>query len=143
MRGMIVSLLILQQRRLTLRSGEGMGSSRCRGGEHAPKGLAARASTGYAGQPAAGSREELVRSFRCHNCQTSSLMAFALFFCAAPFLSTGLPLKSPCCTRHIAVWLRVGSSRLKPHSSNCAACGLSFLAAFNACRYASASGRCA
>ena len=26
-----------------------MGSSRCRGGEHAPNGLAARASTGYAG----------------------------------------------------------------------------------------------
>ena len=49
MRGMIVSLLILQQRRLTLRSGESMGSSRCRGGEHAPNGLAARASTGYAG----------------------------------------------------------------------------------------------
>ena len=63
-------------------------------------------------------------AFRCHNCQTSSWMAFALFFCAAPFLGTGLPLKSPCCTRHIAVWLRVGSSRLKPHSSNCAACGL-------------------
>ena len=50
MRGMIVSLLILQQRRLTLRSGESMGSSRCRGGEHAPNGLAARASTGYAGR---------------------------------------------------------------------------------------------
>ena len=65
-------------------------------------------------------------AFRCHNCQTSSLLAFALFFCAAPFLGSGLPLKSPCCARHIAVWLRVGSSRLKPHSSNCAACGLPF-----------------
>ena len=80
-------------------------------------------------------------AFRCHNCQTSSLLAFVLLFCVAPFLGTGLPLKSPCCTRHIAVWLRVGSNRLKPHSSNCAACGLPFLAAFNACRYASASGR--
>ena len=37
------------KKRITLRSGESMGSSRCRGGEHAPNGLAARASTGYAG----------------------------------------------------------------------------------------------
>ena len=41
-------------------------------------------------------------TFRRHNCQTSPLMAFALFFCVAPFLGTGLPLRSPCCIRHIA-----------------------------------------
>ena len=82
-------------------------------------------------------------AFRCHNCQTSSLMAFALLFFVAPFWGTGLPPKSCFRTRHIAVWVRVGSSRLKPQSSNCAALTLPFLAAFNARRYASASGRCA
>ena len=74
--------------------------------------------------PAASPRH--LSAFRGHSCQKSSLVAFALLFCATPFLGTGLPLKSPCCTRHIAVWLRVGSSRVKPHSSNCAACGLPF-----------------
>ena len=74
--------------------------------------------------PATSSRN--FAAFRCHNCQTSSLMAFALLFCAIPFLGTGLPLKSPCCIRRNAVWLRVGSNRLKPQSNNCAACGLPF-----------------